>query len=691
MMMKKTRLKRKCRRSFLAVTVCTSMVLSCFWGIEISQTETKAAESDAQEVTISANSTFASNDGVFEGWGTSLCWFGNRIGGSEKTTAEAAEYLCDKENGLGLNIIRFNIGGGDDPTHDHITRTDSKMPGYWGEYDEETDTFTYDYTKDENQRNVLLKMLDENPDLTLEAFSNSAPYFMTNSGCTSGSEKGGDNLKEDKYDDFAEYLVNVVKNYKELYGVNFTSIEAMNENGWCIERNGNKQEGCSFARGSSQPKMILALKQALEDGEMQDLILAGCDESSPAETIKSLDGMSEEALSALERIDTHTYSIGSMSKLCIKATELGKKLWMSEVDGGSAEGQNSGEMGAALYFAGKISSDLCKLQPSAWIMWQAIGSYCGKEPFAGNQDPESLDQKTLDTNGFWGVTYADMDQEKVVLTKKYYGFKQYTNYIHEGDLMLVGDKKDVVSYDEDAKELKIVAVNTKASEEERAFRFDGFAVEDGSMDMIRTSGDIETGENCVAVENTLKANKEGFTAELAPNSITTFVVKGVSQEDLDVPTVEPSSTPQITPEETPAADTNPTPTAVPVQSPVVDGSQTPLTGDSQNTVADNVKSPAKVKKVTLSRKNAKTIALSWEKVEEVDGYIVAYAKSAKKLKKLKDGSGKKTSGVLLKKTSKPSAKLTGLSKNRKYYVKVCAYKKRENTFVYGKYSSPKKK
>ena len=96
---------------------------------------------------------------MFEGWGTSLCWWANRIGYSDALSQLAAEAFCDPESGLGLNILRYNIGGGDDPSHNHITRTDSMMPGYWADphYDEATGAYAwgYDWTQDSEPANVL--------------------------------------------------------------------------------------------------------------------------------------------------------------------------------------------------------------------------------------------------------------------------------------------------------------------------------------------------------------------------------------------------------------------------------------------------------------------------------------------------------------------------------------------------------
>ena len=77
----------------------------------------------ASTVTVSPYSKFDINGGKFEGWGTSLCWWANRVGYSDSLAQKTADVFYGND-GLRLNIARFNIGGGDNPSHTHITRTD---------------------------------------------------------------------------------------------------------------------------------------------------------------------------------------------------------------------------------------------------------------------------------------------------------------------------------------------------------------------------------------------------------------------------------------------------------------------------------------------------------------------------------------------------------------------------------------
>ncbi len=494
------------------------------------------AAAQEQEVTVDTieidpMNMSRSNGGVFEGWGTSLCWYGNRIGGSEKVSQEAAEYMYSAENGLGLNIIRYNVGGGDDPTHTHIKRSDSNMPGYWSNYDAATGTFDYDFTKDANQKNVLLKSIEQCPDMLVEMFSNSAPYFMTRSGCTSGTlDSTKSNLTLSQMPAFADYMATVVKQFVDE-GINVVSVEPMNEpsNGWNVSHYGVKQEGCSIEAGSEQSAMISMMHEAMEKHGLSDIALAGCDETNDTTTNSSLKKLSEESLALLDQINTHTYSrnTASSQKLYKTALELDKRLWMSETDNGGVMGDNAGEMGAALNFAYQITADLNNLQPSAWIMWQAIGSYCDTE---NEFDPDTLDQKTLDTNGFWGVCYADMNEEIVVKTKKYYGFGQYTKYIRPGDtLIATEDGKTTAAYSEDDGQLKIVTYNTNAEDREVCFDLTAFEASGTTASVIRTSGTLVAGENWAELE-AVKVENGKIRATIKGNSITTFVVDDVVQD-----------------------------------------------------------------------------------------------------------------------------------------------------------------
>ena len=148
----------------------------------------------------------------FEGWGTSLAWWAYQIGGwSSSKRNQFLDLIVNPATGLGYNIFRYNIGGGDDPAHDHMGEN-REMPGF------QSSTGTWDWNADARQTAVLTQLMATGGDVLIEAFSNSPPYWMTKSGCASGNTDGSNNLKDDAYDDFATYLVAVTKHYRDVLG-----------------------------------------------------------------------------------------------------------------------------------------------------------------------------------------------------------------------------------------------------------------------------------------------------------------------------------------------------------------------------------------------------------------------------------------------------------------------------------------
>lgn len=51
----------------------------------------------------------------FEGWGTTMCWWAGQVGGWSEANKKAILDLCFGPDGLGLTMVRFNIGGGENP------------------------------------------------------------------------------------------------------------------------------------------------------------------------------------------------------------------------------------------------------------------------------------------------------------------------------------------------------------------------------------------------------------------------------------------------------------------------------------------------------------------------------------------------------------------------------------------------
>ena len=471
-------------------------------------------------ITVDFENRVTTNNGEFEGFGTALCWWANRIGMSEKLVNDSAKLFYSSE-GLDFNILRYNIGGGDDPTHNHIKRSDSNMPGFL--YPDGNGGYKYDFEADYRQLNVLKKCYEAATDPYVEVFSNSAPYFMTISGCTGGAENPSENnLKPECYEDFAEYLAVVSEYINNDLGIKVKSVSPINEpdtNYWGAMS--EKQEGAHMDPGEAQSKIIVDTRKAFDAHSLNDVIVAASDETSTASAMNSYQKYSDEAKEALGRLSTHTYITSAIKSLGALREKEGFNMWMSEVDGDGSVGTDSGEMGSALWMAEKIITDINDLKPSAWVMWQVINSFISKDGFNGNPDSGMVDVN----KGFWGATVADCDKEEIILTQKYYAIGQFSRYIRPGSTLIITDSENsLASYDKNTGTLTIVAVNDKKEDKTFSFDIKGFDIK-GNVNVIRTSGSIENGEHWDEVDN-FKFDGE-LNYNLPTYSITTFVIDGV--------------------------------------------------------------------------------------------------------------------------------------------------------------------
>ena len=459
---------------------------------------------------------------------------------------------------------------------EHITRSDSGVPGYatdvtkititdkkpkswWTEHYARADfecgyAWNYDWKADQNQINVLKAAAKASgDDFIAEAFSNSPPYFMTVSGCSSGNTNANkDNLRADSYNAFAAYMADVIEHWNNEGVITFQSTDPMNEpatNYWGA--NSWKQEGCHFDQGESQSKIIVALNNELKKKGI-DIIISGTDETNSGYNggqggqIDSYNALSDEAKAALGRIDTHTYTRSSLSALSNLAQSEGKNLWMSEVDGGYTGGTNAGEMSAALGLANTMMTEVNGLKCSAWIFWNAIDMHVDSSEYGQSWvskgspndfltvDAMEASWKSKTSNGYWGLAAADHDNEDIILSMKYYGYGQFSRYIRPGYTIIGTDNSSTLAaYDCDGEKAVIVAVNTSDQDKTWEFDLSDFESAGDKVTAIRTSGTLENGEHWADVTDSdnivVDSEDKSFTATMKGNSITTYIVENVGE------------------------------------------------------------------------------------------------------------------------------------------------------------------
>jgi O-glycosyl hydrolase len=426
---------------------------------------------------------------TFEGWGTSLAWWAYEIGGwSSAKRNQFLAQITDPVAGLGYNVFRYNIGGGDDPTHNHMG-ANREMPGF------KSSSGTWDWNADVRQTSVLSQIVATGQKVIIEAFSNSPPYWMTKSGCASGNTDGSNNLKDDSYDAFASYLVDVTKHYRDVVGVSFRTLEPMNEpnaNWW--KSNGG-QEGCHFS-ASNQQQIIKAVSAALTAQGVTETRISASDENSMDDAYTILGGYDSASMAALVQMNVHSYSGTKRTQLKTLASSTGKRLWQSE--SGPLSVTLASNTDAAIFMAGRIIQDLRELEPQAWIEWQVV-----------------------DPGVNWTSFTVDDSKETWTPVKRFYAQAGFSRYIRPGATFVDINNADMVAaLASDGTSVTIVVRNGDSATS-KTFTFDLTSLPSigTAVDVYRTSAS----EDLVKL-TAVPAQDWSFTATTPAYSVTTYVI-----------------------------------------------------------------------------------------------------------------------------------------------------------------------
>lgn len=455
---------------------------------------------------------------------------------------QLADYLYGAD-GLGFTVARYNIGGGDSPETAPYLRPGAAVPGYWNrpaadgppaggadgwtepvDWWNAADPTHWSADPDPNQLWWLKAAKSRGAD-TFEAFSNSAPYFMTNSGLVSGAtDSGRDNLRADQYDRFAAYLTGAVQRAQSATGVTFGSVSPVNEPGTSYWGAGGRQEGSHWDQ-ASQARIIAGLRSALTGAGLGTPV-AAMDETNADMFRDAWDSYDATTRAAVGKLNSHTYGQGGRTGARDIAKGSAKPLWMSEVDLGGSVPQSFTDMSPALDFARHINDDIRELEPSAWVMWQAVDDYVNMTP--GHEDSN------------WGLIQTDLASthpatEPLRLNKKYWAMANYSRFIRPGARVVGSDDPDALAALRPGGTGAVV-VYTNPTGADRTVTFDlgGFQNVDTAVPVERYTTDA--GKN-VQREGDLSATAaKTLTATVGPGSVTTFVVPGATGVDSSVST-----------------------------------------------------------------------------------------------------------------------------------------------------------
>lgn len=441
----------------------------------------------------------AADNRPFEGWGVSLCWWARMCGQwSDENIDRLVDWLVSPE-GLNYRLFRYNIGGGDDPQNrncklHHMGKGKglrAEMPGW--KANRQAD---YDILADSAQLKIMLKIKQKRPDAIFEAFSNSAPWWMTESGCVGGNGKASaDNLRPECYQEFADYLVEVCKLIKEHYGIEFLTLEPFNESLSDYWYQNGSQEGCHFD-AASQAEFLRYLAPVLKESGL-NTIIAASDETSTAMALEAFDAYGD-ALDLIGQWNVHTYSATNAEReqLSLKVRNKGLRLWMSET------GNGGNGIEGNLNLLQRLFSDIKHLHPTAWFDWQYV--------------EENGDQ--------WMTVRANFQTEQMERIKNYYVRQQVTRFITPGSMFInTNDEQTLAAINGNS----LVVAHINNSDTTEHFRLDASYYQSLIANKVDIYTTTETDNMRHEVQKIKPANHApyGYEAQLPPHSVTTLVMK----------------------------------------------------------------------------------------------------------------------------------------------------------------------
>ena len=400
-----------------------------------------------------------------QGFGASMAWTFQRLGleGTDEVKEMSIEMLYG-DSGLRLNIARFNIGGGSlDSNLDDVVPycydwfdPDRRAESFFVaenylDADDATlkaafaDENNYDFTRDAGALEMLDMALAAGNIDKIVFFANSPHYLMTVSGTCTGAEVQQNNLKEEFYEAYCDYLLIIVDNLvKEhlsgLENVPEVVISPVNEPQWDWGGDGASQEGCHF---DPEPlaafyDVFLDKLEAFNDANGTsyecDVLESGnykfyIDRKDIKEYLEAMSKY--DYFDEIEYISAHSYGADDSKKHREKYQNYIDKnypgLGISITEYCEMESGRYDTIESGLLLGNVISRDLTMLDAIDWNWWLAV-SPC-------------------DYND--GLVYWDVledGSQKLSVLKRYYVMGQFSRYIENGDVRVGATCSDLTGW-----------------------------------------------------------------------------------------------------------------------------------------------------------------------------------------------------------------------------------------------------
>jgi len=442
--------------------------------------------------------------GKWDGWGVSLCWWANIFGDRDDLadvlfSLDSATVEGTNFPGLGLNIARYNAGGSAwKSAEGEFMQTSPREPawkqihGFWEDWtSSDPESSSWNWT-DPKQIAMLQKASARGAD-QFELFSNSPMWWMLYNHNPSGSTWGTENLQSWNRRNHSVYLATVAQHAKDHWGIEFSSVEPLNEpvSRWWTST--NTQEGCHVGR-QTQELVVQELREEL-DARGLSAVVAASDENTYDQARDTWNSFSGIAQSKVGRVNVHGYQQGGGRRDLLFNDVAGKALWNTEYGDGDASGMD---------LATNLNLDFQWLHNTAWCYWQALDEADG-----------------------WGLFKFDSSSFTVEYVNiKFFVLAQYSRHIRPGMTIIAGgdDKNTVAAYDALNRRLVLVTTNYWTAQDV-TYDLTKFGSASGPISrwLTMTNGEARY----EAFKNDIQISGGSFTVSFPANSVQTFEVENV--------------------------------------------------------------------------------------------------------------------------------------------------------------------
>lgn len=439
--------------AIVITALCIAVTMGAFFGVYA-----LAVNFGTTTITLDTSKTYQ----TMNGFGASSAWNYQDMGkkANDETKNQAIEMLYG-DSGLGLNTFRYNVGAGGvevDTYDDPLRGAESYFIAekFNGDYSVFADKSNYDFDRDEAVRDMFERALSTGNIKQIVFFANSPHYLMTKNNKTHGENEYDNNLKEECYEAFSDYMLVIVDELCKRYVGNDVKIfiSPVNEPQWKWGGEYASQEGCHYdpaVLAKFYDVFYTKLKDfnsAHSTNYIMDIFESGNYKMVLSKRTNFNEYMTEfekyDYFKDLTHISVHSYG-ADMSKFYrnIFADYMEKyypqiNVTMSEYC--TLEWEVDKTIAMGLHFGKVIMRDLAILNVTDWSHWLSIAK--------GSVDKGVGDYE--DAFVYW-LTESEKDHNKeghehkddiLDVSKRYYVMGQFSKYVQEGSVRIKSGYSD---------------------------------------------------------------------------------------------------------------------------------------------------------------------------------------------------------------------------------------------------------